>query len=259
MYTKLCYRFFKRYLYQNQTIKQLNNLHAICSKGHSFQLIFPHTSLSISSAGDSEPQAFALPSHTPAVLPVQQQFQHFFSGGEASVRGQEDADIGKVIVSKSRQQVLHKLLQGASFYGPDLTGLILTDCVSWRQLVPFNLYNKFTIVIRRNDSLEKKNENIEIVETRPAMFSPALISLRVRQGHPLTCECSRVNWGGGAGRLWAGDTSRSRGITSSWLHLLLFTILSRTRLLAYCIKHALYDPRIEFRNVMDHSLCIVPR
>ena len=43
-------------------------------------------------------------------LPVQQQLQHFFSGGKASVCWQEDADICKVIVPKSRQQVLHELL-----------------------------------------------------------------------------------------------------------------------------------------------------
>lgn len=107
--------------------------------------------------------SISITSYPPACrsLPVQQQFQHFFSGGEASVRGQEDADIGKVIVPESRQQVLHELLQGASFYGPDLTGLILTDCVSWRQLVPFNLYNKFTIMIRRNDSLGKKMKTLK--------------------------------------------------------------------------------------------------
>lgn len=120
---------------------------------------FSHIPLSIPSAGESETQVFTLHkafshfchlSNSFGFLPVQQQLQHLFGGGKASVCWQKDADIGKVIVPKRRQQVLHKLLQGASFYGPDLTGLILTDCVSWRQLVPFNLYKKFMIMIRRN-------------------------------------------------------------------------------------------------------------
>lgn len=134
-------------------------------------------------------------SHTFRSLPVQQQLQHFFSGGETSICWQEDADIGKVIVPKSCQQVLHELLQGASFYGPDLTGLILTDGMSRRQLVPFNLHDKFMITIRMNDSLKQSGKHSSSWSiTRHVFLCSYLIFLPVREGHPLTCEWGRVGW-----------------------------------------------------------------
>lgn len=86
-----------------------------------------------------------------------------------------------------------------------------------------------------------------------------LISLQVTEGNPLTCECSRIGERGGAW-VWvyvcAPFLSRSRGITSSCLHLLLLTPHQEP-----CCQHILsrmfpVTPGSSLANVINHFLCI---
>lgn len=100
----------------------------------------------------------------------------------------------------------------------------------------------------------EKIENTEIVESEPVMLSLALFNFPTSHVRP--SPPPPRGWSGVEGLVVevqelvvAGRVpfpSRSTGIISSWLHLLLFTILSRIRLLAYSIEDVLYDLRIEF-------------
>lgn len=72
-------------------------------------------------------------------LPVQKKFQHCPGRSKGPVCCKEDADVGKISIPKSCEQVLHQFLQSSSFDSPDLGCFILSDSVLWGQLVSFTL------------------------------------------------------------------------------------------------------------------------
>lgn len=60
-------------------------------------------------------------------LPVKQQVQHLFGGGESSVCAEENSDICIVFPFEGQNHVLHQFLQCASLNGPTLAGLVQTE------------------------------------------------------------------------------------------------------------------------------------
>lgn len=60
-------------------------------------------------------------------LPVKQQVQYLFGGGESSVGAEENSDICIVLPFESRNHVLHQFLQCASLNCPTLAGLVQTQ------------------------------------------------------------------------------------------------------------------------------------
>lgn len=61
----------------------------------------------------------------PPASPVQEELQHSLCAGEGSVGGQEDRDVGKVVVIKRRQQRFHQACQGSRTDTSDFAGLQL--------------------------------------------------------------------------------------------------------------------------------------
>lgn len=60
-------------------------------------------------------------------LPVKQQVQHLFGGGEGPVGAEEDGDVGGVVSSEGGDHVLHQTLQSSCFNGAQLTRLVQTE------------------------------------------------------------------------------------------------------------------------------------
>lgn len=57
--------------------------------------------------------------------PVQEELQHRVCAGEGSVGGQEDGDVGKVVVIERCQQRFHQTRQGSGTDTSDFAGLQL--------------------------------------------------------------------------------------------------------------------------------------
>lgn len=104
--------------------------------------------------------------------PVQQQLQYTLCSSKGPIRGEEDAGVGQVIITKRCEECLYQALQCPRPDTPDLTRLQLADCVTWGQAVTLRLRESkreyIEGIIKGGKFLNMHSSNVQSEKSRNA-------------------------------------------------------------------------------------------